>query len=107
MHTRLEMCQAMQIESISENKDVFRKGEYGDKFYIILQGEVGVWVPVPHIVQKIENEEIVTVTEMEMREVKSLSMGESFGEQALIYSKPRMATIRCKADCHFAILDKN
>jgi CRP-like cAMP-binding protein len=41
-----------------------------------------------------------------MKEVKELSDGEAFGELALLNKKPRAATILCKEDCHFAVLDK-
>ena len=36
-----------------------------------------------------------------------LKAGQSFGEQALINSKPRMATIQCVTPCFFAVLTKN
>lgn len=39
-------------------------------------------------------------------EVKVLETGSSFGELALIENKPRAATIKCKENCHFAVLDK-
>jgi CRP-like cAMP-binding protein len=32
--------------------------------------------------------------------------GQSFGELALINSKPRAATIKCPSDTHFAVLSK-
>ena len=36
-----------------------------------------------------------------------LGVGKSFGELALTHNKPRMATIRCLKDTHFATLDKH
>lgn len=39
-------------------------------------------------------------------EVVTLREGKSFGELALIKNKPRAATIRCKDDCHFAVMNK-
>ena len=33
--------------------------------------------------------------------------GKSFGELALMTSKPRAATIQCKKDSEFAVLEKN
>lgn len=41
-----------------------------------------------------------------MKEIKILNAGLSFGELALIENKPRAATIICKEDCGFAVLDK-
>ena len=40
------------------------------------------------------------------KEIARLEDGKSFGELALIVAKPRMATIRCECDSHFAILEK-
>ena len=39
-------------------------------------------------------------------ELATLSNGKSFGDLALIGSKPRMASIRCLEDTHFAVLSK-
>ena len=41
-----------------------------------------------------------------MKEVAQLGKGKSFGELALITSKPRAATITCLEDTDLAILDK-
>lgn len=39
-------------------------------------------------------------------EINKLAAGKSFGDLALIGSKPRMASIRCLEDTHFAVLSK-
>jgi CRP-like cAMP-binding protein len=39
--------------------------------------------------------------------VKQLQEGDSFGEMALLTSKPRAATIECIENCVFAIIEKN
>jgi cAMP-dependent protein kinase regulator/cGMP-dependent protein kinase 2 len=39
--------------------------------------------------------------------VVQLSMGQAFGELALITNNPRAATIKCLTDCHFAVISKN
>lgn len=38
--------------------------------------------------------------------MNTIEDGRSFGEQALIYNKPRLATIICEKNCHFAVLNK-
>lgn len=43
----------------------------------------------------------------ELIEVNTLNTGASFGELALLSNKPRAATIICKEDCHFAVLEKD
>lgn len=48
-----------------------------------------------------QNEEKLVLTE-----VKILKAGTTFGELALISKKPRAATIICKEDCNFGILEK-
>lgn len=58
---------------------------------------------VPKVTQSendaIENNKILT-------EIRVLGVGDSFGELSLIENKPRAATIKCKENCHFAVLDK-
>lgn len=39
-------------------------------------------------------------------ELKVLDSGNSFGQLALLEKKPRAATIICKEDCHFAVVEK-
>jgi CRP-like cAMP-binding protein len=121
----------MQYEFVRRGEIVFEKGSLGDKFYIILQGKVGIYVTkqkketilkmetmskndrkslrssmvsskkfnsiLPyHTLKKIEN----------MIEFIALDDGKAFGEAALINNAPRGATILCKADCHFAVINK-
>ena len=38
--------------------------------------------------------------------IKNLQSGASFGELALLENRPRAATIACKTDCVFAVLEK-
>ena len=69
-------------------------GSRGTTFYIIIKGRVGVLVPEWDRKKPI------------LHEVKELGVGESFGELALINDETRNASIKCKEECHFAILNK-
>eukprot|EP00347_Sterkiella_histriomuscorum_P023519 403334331 len=205
----IEICQRLKYENISAQKNVIQYGEYGDRFYIILEGQVSVWIPdkdknkssmagsqafqsvtsnINHNLRNIINSNIskekmfqakklliknlqadmfvqegnaqddqiqqqtidnktqktsidinATITSQEVyeskqlqserqyqsnmasvlyskqistknmsnyREVAKLSEGKTFGELALIVHKPRMATIKCEVNTHFAVLDK-
>ena len=43
---RYRLCQVCKLEtSGARGTDLFRYGQHGDKFYIIVSGSVGVWVP--------------------------------------------------------------
>lgn len=44
--------------------------------------------------------------ELEIKKIKTIGQGGSFGELALMENKPRAATILCEENCHFAILEK-
>jgi signal-transduction protein with cAMP-binding, CBS, and nucleotidyltransferase domain len=41
----MELCKVMRFESFPANAVVFRKGDLGSKFYIVLQGAVNVIIP--------------------------------------------------------------
>lgn len=45
--------------------------------------------------------------EFYLNEIAEKVTGESFGELALIEDKPRSATIICKEECHFAVLERD
>lgn len=90
-----ECCAYITYEYFNESEYVFHAGDIGDKFYILLQGEAGVLVPI-------KNDEIIT-----FKEVLVYKDGASFGELALLDKKPRAASILTKSPCHFAVLDKH
>jgi len=72
---------------------VFHKGDQGSKFYIVLEGHCSVLLPVS------ESEGEVEVCEY--------GRGDSFGELALMTNQVRAASILCKTDIHFAVLERN
>ncbi|KAL4488413.1 hypothetical protein ABPG72_019263 [Tetrahymena utriculariae] len=83
-------CKHMTYEKFNSGDMVFSQGDRGSKFYIILEGLVGIYIKI----------------KSEQKKVKELKGGESFGELALINDAPRSASIKCITDCHFAVLDK-
>ena len=52
-------------------------------------------VPIPKVIKE-KTETTVAVVDYVMTEVKVIGPGVAFGELALIDSKPRAATIKCK-----------
>ena len=86
----------MNIEFYPKGNTVFQYGSVGTKFYIILQGSVSVLTPKFGKLNSLND----------FHEVKILKDGDSFGELALISKKTRSASILCKEDCYFAVLEK-
>ena len=73
---------------------LFKEGDHGSKFYIILKGQVKLFVDVskPGFSEKAE--------------IAQLQAGNSFGELALIKNQPRRATIICNQNSYFMTLCK-
>jgi CRP-like cAMP-binding protein len=77
---------------------LFRVGDPGSLFYIILEGAVGIYIKLPS--QSDPNK-------MELKEINVLRAGASFGELALLNENvQRSATIVAKCDCELAIMEK-
>jgi CRP-like cAMP-binding protein len=89
-----EVCFHLTYEFFEKGRYIFREGEFGDKFFIIIKGEAGVQVTIK---EKGENL---------LKEVLIYRDGAGFGELALTDRRPRSATIITKSDCHLAVLDK-
>ncbi|EAS07008.4 cyclic nucleotide-binding domain protein (macronuclear) [Tetrahymena thermophila SB210] len=125
-----ECLEEMTYELIEADQEIFAQGTIGETFYVILEGQVGVYV---NIVGNLEENKIVRndsqpVLEVEQKEnnenqeggeqqqnqeppklqklVKVLESGDSFGELSLIYNRPRLATIRTLEKTHLAVLKK-
>ena len=74
-----------------------------------MKGSVDVWVNIPKIIEEEMGPDgkKIQKTEMVLTNVKTLNSGDAFGELALLENRPRAATIICKDNCHFAVLEKN
>lgn len=77
-HTRKAICKRLVLESFPMGEQVFDYGDRGDKFYLILSGQIKIEVP-----QDTGGEELELVT------VGYLDAGKGFGELALMSADSR------------------
>lgn len=87
-------CQYLLYEYFNPQTYIFRHGEIGTKFYIILSGLVSIELPQSE------------GSQMAYTEVMTFTAGSSFGELALENSKPRSASAISKTPCHLLVLLK-
>jgi ATP-binding cassette subfamily B protein len=79
-------------ERCPADRDVFREGDPGDKFYIVARGTLTVWINTPEGGQK---------------QIRTMDDGDHFGEIALIEDTTRTATVRTSTDCIFLTLARD
>ncbi len=124
----------MEYHFFRKNEIIFKEGSIGKTFYIILKGNVGIYKNNANINPQNGNEEnkiidspeishysinmtpdlkeiqtpvsFIETNRNKLKEIAELTKGSSFGEFALLENKPRAATIICKKDSHFAVLDQ-
>ena len=92
-----ECCRAFTYETYSQGEFVFQEGEAGSKFYVIISGSCGVLAPAKRFKS----------VKTEFRQLALLRQGEHFGELALIHYQPRAASVICREDSHFAVLERD
>jgi len=78
------------VETVEENETIFEEGDIGNKFYIIAAGAV-------EVTNKVSKDEPLAM----------LSVGDFFGEIALLSNTPRNATTKTKSVCIFMTLTAN
>ena len=83
-----ECCKVMSLEEYSKDDVVFKFGEYGEKFYIILSGQVSVRVPAVRkfLVSKETLNKLENLIFME-----NISESSSFEEEEKVTPKKRLA----------------
>jgi CRP-like cAMP-binding protein len=87
---KLDLAKIMGLQSHKEGTNVFKQGDVGNLFYIVMQGEADVFVNHMGIQFK----------------ACTYAVGGSFGERALLTSEPRAATVTCVTDCDFLVISK-
>ena len=90
-----QCCQYMRYSFVRQGEVVFRKGEPGTAFYVILDGVCSVSIPTYHSSIPIDQPTSLTYT-----------AGDSFGELALLRNSNRTMTVKCKVDTHLAVLER-
>ena len=82
------------IRTLPAGKTAIAEGDFGEEFYIINSGTV-------EIVKRTRSGDPYTVAEI------SAEMNAFFGELALLDPDKRSATVICKTDCEFYILNRD
>jgi len=78
-------------ERCPADREVFRQGDPGDKFYLLARGRLTVWV---------------TTADGGQKKIRTMDDGDHFGEIALMEDTPRTATVRTATDCVFLTLTR-
>lgn len=86
---REEMCRVMEIQYFTSGEIVFRKGDPGKYFYVILRGSVSIHVTADLSIA-----------------ANFLEAGTAFGELALVNDEPRSATISARENAELLIISK-
>lgn len=82
----------LKEEKYEENQYIMKQGQQGNKFYIVLQGQL--------VAQKIENASDLP------RVVYHYKDGDYFGELALIHDVDRQASVKALSKVRLASLDR-
>ena len=90
-YERITIADALKASFVAKDGFVFKQGDKGDCFYMIMAGEA--------VALKDE--------ESEIKEVFNYKEGDYFGELALLNDEPRAASIKGKSDLSLASLDIN
>ena len=89
------LSNSVQIHQVTNDEVIFRQGDIGDRFYIVVHGEVSVETDS----EKIEENSSACETSRKESIIKNLGIigaGSYFGEMALVYNSPRSATVVVK-----------
>lgn len=86
-----------------EGEVVCHKGEVGNEFFLIFHGAVRNSIEIFYRILCMEVDIFPVPGE---EPVATYVAGETFGELALLHDAPRAATVVCKNDCIFGILQR-
>ncbi|KAJ3021333.1 UNVERIFIED_CONTAM: hypothetical protein HDU68_009679 [Siphonaria sp. JEL0065] len=89
-----QLCQTFRFLEFPKGHTVFKQGDYGDAWYIILFGAVNICVATD---SSMTRNVVVQVN----------NAGESFGDMALVNRAPRLATVVAKTDIMLLKVEKS
>ncbi|EAS04142.2 cyclic nucleotide-binding domain protein (macronuclear) [Tetrahymena thermophila SB210] len=135
-----QLSKMFRLEIFDEDQTIFHIDSKGDKYYLILQGQVGIYIRPPKQISKGETKLKLSKKKDDQTQdnkldknkdsrkdvdekeeslqfkknnhldslimVKQLQEGQTFGEMALIYNQPRLATIHTFQETILAVLTK-
>lgn len=88
----MTVADALQVTTISEDTQIIKQGDHGDKFFIILEGEC--------VAKK------AFITGQESVQVMTHKAGDYFGELAIIKNEPRAASIFASAGAKLLTMER-
>lgn len=91
--TMINIAKCMKTKFYEKGKNIIRFLEESKRFYIILMGEVEVFIP-----DSIKKDCLTSIN--------TLTIGQSFGEIAILKNKPRSATINALTNCYLAEIEQ-
>jgi len=95
-YERASVADALEEISFQANEEIIRQGDQGDFFYIIVEGTASVLIRPP--------DQLLSPT---FKKVATLGPSAYFGELALLFDKPRAATIIANEKVKCVRLDRS
>jgi MFS family permease len=82
-----QLAESLEDVHVATGAEIVRQGEPGDRFYLVKEGELDVFV--------------------DGKPAQPLGPGDSFGEIALLRDVPRTATVKARSDAVLYALERN
>lgn len=104
-----QLCAVMALNLTPSGQIVFRQGEEGTCWYVILQGTVEIWIALPGLLVYTPGSEIYLEPDQikqRSKMVAILGQGYGFGELAIMNDSLRAATIITSSDCILLKVEK-
>ncbi|CAD8181144.1 unnamed protein product [Paramecium octaurelia] len=93
----LELCKNLYLKTYEKRQYIFKQGDQGDAFYVILNGSVKVYIDEPTEFKNF----------MQLKEIAQLGKGDAFGEISLLYNSKRTATVIANERSDLIVLEKD